>query len=885
MDYKKLLKKLLKWLLYFLLLLLLAFGTAYWTAPYWVPGQVQKFLPDTIKVQSLTLERPGLNSAYLNRLQLNFQLESKIQITLEGVKLSYSLLQKKLNKITAEKASIQIENSSSNSTTKFSNNIQIIELPTDELEIKALSVKGLFIQDLDFADLKLVQKGQQLNLESLLSFIGLEFNLQSQLIINNNTLKSIQTYISQGSDKLELKLIPSLDSEQGFDWQIDSQLDTQNYLPIEGLSDLKVKGSGSFYKSQFIDLLFNPDFILEIPLETARILSQQEIDNLLANKGIKIDSQQVTAGARLELFLKEKAYISIEPDNNYLLTLAAGSFPIKLQHPLLKTQLLLNKVVLDPSLPLSDPKQQISGEMNNVMQFKDLHYNAESLTANSEQLALKIHSNFSIKNSELLLTTKDIQLQLGASSLNNKNFNSRFKPTQWQGEAVVRQNLIGEDTANVQNIKLTQLKPIALNVKLKDEQLKFEQLTNQITIAKENININSQANKLSFSNQPLVLKQLKLNSQVNLPKQHIRGNLAFKDASFINTQLNLDKISGDFKWNLKQPFFKLNGHLKQQKELIPLSYQIDLNKDQHNLSIQPLRLDTLLISRWLNPILNQYPDLNIESSKLESSKLSGNPLNLAFSGVLKLKNLNLNYDQLRVINLQLNDTLSRQPNLDGKLTGKIAKIEVASGIFIQDLQFFMQHQLDRFLLNDIYGNLLGGSFYIPQLKVDPEKILPFTTHLKAINLGDLLIALQAESLFIKGIFDFTLPINISAKGQSITNGNFQNIGSGILQVDSGVSAETNIAFQALENFHYQHFSGTINYDEDGIYHLHIKLKGNNPDLYDGFPIELNLNLEGNLPNLLYSMLISGDMAKPIIDKYHSGELQLPAEAKTNPSNL
>ena len=87
----------------------------------------------------------------------------------------------------------------------------------------------------------------------------------------------------------------------------------------------------------------------------------------------------------------------------------------------------------------------------------------------------------------------------------------------------------------------------------------------------------------------------------------------------------------------------------------------------------------------------------------------------------------------------------------------------------------------------------------------------------------------------------------------------------MVQLKSDKGKDANIAFQALENFHYKEFSGNLNYDAKGDYVIELKVLGSNPNLYNGFPIKLDLTLRGTLPEMLYSMLISGDMTKPILD--------------------
>ena len=60
--------------------------------------------------------------------------------------------------------------------------------------------------------------------------------------------------------------------------------------------------------------------------------------------------------------------------------------------------------------------------------------------------------------------------------------------------------------------------------------------------------------------------------------------------------------------------------------------------------------------------------------------------------------------------------------------------------------------------------------------------------------------------------------------------------------------------QALENFRYDALKITLDGRTDGATAIGLHLKGANPDLHDGHPVEFNLNLEGNLASLIQTNL-------------------------------
>ena len=63
-----------------------------------------------------------------------------------------------------------------------------------------------------------------------------------------------------------------------------------------------------------------------------------------------------------------------------------------------------------------------------------------------------------------------------------------------------------------------------------------------------------------------------------------------------------------------------------------------------------------------------------------------------------------------------------------------------------------------------------------------------------------------------------------------------------------------LLLQALENFRYEALRITLDGRTDAEMDIGLHVEGANPDLYDGYPIEFNLDLEGELANVLRSGL-------------------------------
>ena len=131
-----------------------------------------------------------------------------------------------------------------------------------------------------------------------------------------------------------------------------------------------------------------------------------------------------------------------------------------------------------------------------------------------------------------------------------------------------------------------------------------------------------------------------------------------------------------------------------------------------------------------------------------------------------------------------------------------------------------------------------------------------TVNLEQIDLARLLRQLDVADLSGEGSLDGSLPIQRGSAGLSIRNGVFFNNRPGVLRYAGSDAPKEmdNIALQALRDFRYNTLNATLNYSEDGKYAIKVRLEGHNPSVYQGYPIAFNINLSGQLNDLVRSVL-------------------------------
>jgi hypothetical protein len=136
----------------------------------------------------------------------------------------------------------------------------------------------------------------------------------------------------------------------------------------------------------------------------------------------------------------------------------------------------------------------------------------------------------------------------------------------------------------------------------------------------------------------------------------------------------------------------------------------------------------------------------------------------------------------------------------------------------------------------------------------------FATTLTAerLKLDEIFALAQLDGLSGEGTMHGSLPITIAGAEAVIEHGELVSDGPGWVryrpkQPPAALAAggqNVNLLLQALENFRYKELRLTIDGRTDGEMDVGLHIAGANPDLYDGYPIEFNLNLEGALANVL-----------------------------------
>lgn len=146
--------------------------------------------------------------------------------------------------------------------------------------------------------------------------------------------------------------------------------------------------------------------------------------------------------------------------------------------------------------------------------------------------------------------------------------------------------------------------------------------------------------------------------------------------------------------------------------------------------------------------------------------------------------------------------------------------------------------------------------------------------LNNVQVNRLMEVYPAEGLSGSGTLEGEIPLLVSDDGIQVAGGVVRAVSPGgtlrlpadRLRALAQNNDTMNLVVRALQNFNYELLRSTIDYDQDGTLSLGLRLEGSNPEVRDGYPIVVNLNLQEDIPALLTSLQLSGRVNEAVTEK-------------------
>ncbi len=158
--------------------------------------------------------------------------------------------------------------------------------------------------------------------------------------------------------------------------------------------------------------------------------------------------------------------------------------------------------------------------------------------------------------------------------------------------------------------------------------------------------------------------------------------------------------------------------------------------------------------------------------------------------------------------------------------------------------------------------LSGGRVRVRDITLDPAvERQDLALEVEGLDLAELFRLLDIEGLSGSGRLSGRIPLVLGREAVVIAGGRLEAVGPGTLRLRSeyadralaGAGEPVELMLRALENFHYDELSLTIDKPAAADARLTLVLLGRNPDLLDGYPFRFNINLEGNTGRLVAAL--------------------------------
>lgn len=171
--------------------------------------------------------------------------------------------------------------------------------------------------------------------------------------------------------------------------------------------------------------------------------------------------------------------------------------------------------------------------------------------------------------------------------------------------------------------------------------------------------------------------------------------------------------------------------------------------------------------------------------------------------------------------------------------------------------------------------VLGGQVQLEPAVLDMQQSRQtFTAVVEGVELTRLFEVYPAEGLSGQGTLDGRFPVTLADGKLVIEAGQLhaRQPGGTLRYRDDRLRelAATNPNMQqlasALEDFNYRVLASDVSYDEQGKLVLGLRLEGSNPNFQGGRLVNLNINLEEDIPALLTSLQLSGQVSDIIKER-------------------
>ncbi|MGO1118357.1 intermembrane phospholipid transport protein YdbH family protein [Rhodovibrionaceae bacterium A322] len=355
-----------------------------------------------------------------------------------------------------------------------------------------------------------------------------------------------------------------------------------------------------------------------------------------------------------------------------------------------------------------------------------------------------------------------------------------------------------------------------------------------------------------------------LSSPSRFPKLHLSGK----------TELTGDTL-----------FLSLDGRLPQADDTpfnLLADYQLDRKKGTTSFDLQNLIFDPGLQPGDLHPLLASLSEVEGSLSLAGTAEISPDGLGDSQAEItLQLDEATTPYGQISDLSVPL--VLTSLWPLESAPDQAITLDRFGQELALEDL--FLRYHLTRqpsgesplpvLSVAEARMRLLGG-----QLNLGPGDFNPLDENqsllltAEDLDLVTVLSLISKEGLTGTGDLEGRIPLELRNGDIVIDGAHLRAERPGRLAFSSPPTDQAlstggdhvQLLLSALENFHYTDLLLELDKAPDGQSRVLLKMEGSNPDLYDGYPFSLNLNLETAAAPLLSALATGSSLYDEMIKR-------------------
>ncbi len=192
---------------------------------------------------------------------------------------------------------------------------------------------------------------------------------------------------------------------------------------------------------------------------------------------------------------------------------------------------------------------------------------------------------------------------------------------------------------------------------------------------------------------------------------------------------------------------------------------------------------------------------------------------------------------------------------------------IDSAVPLTDGRLTFRLDRGRVMVARASAQLAGGMVSVTDAVVDPRATRQqLTLAVAGLDLAQVIEMIQVDGLSGSGRLTGTIPLVLAQGDVTIASARLDSIAPGVLRYQpsdpsgiAGMGESMDLVLKALDDFHYTKLSMTLHGEAGGDLLAGMTINGANPGLYDGYPIELNLNVSGKLGSILDKARITDEL--------------------------